>query len=317
MSVLAKQPVGGEFRSPEMHSHSPATGRYRTSPAGLRVLPLVLFSLAIGPAVGAHESNSVEIQRLTEKIAAAPNTTELYLRRAEMQRLVRHWHAAEADYQRAAALDPQLAVVDLAFGTMWIDAGHAERALPLLNRYVARQPTASGGRIERARALRMLKQWAAAAADFAAAVDHSPAPEPRLFADWAATLAEAGDQAEALAVLNRGLARLGPVATLEMKALDLEESLHHFEAALQRLTTLLAHPGRKESLLLRQATILLAAGRQDEARAAVALARQEFSAVPEARRLTAAGQQLAIDITRLESRTTALSQPSNPDASDE
>jgi tetratricopeptide (TPR) repeat protein len=266
-------------------------------------------------AVCAHEENSLVIRQLTEEISASPDEAGLYLRRAEMHRLIQHWHAAEADYRRAAHLAPGLTFVDLAAATMWNDAGRPEQALPLLDRFLVREPASSAGHSERARSKRMLKQYETAAADYAAALDHSTDPQPEMFADWADTLIDAGSPAQALAVLERGITRIGPVASLERKIVQLEISMGRYDSALTRVEALLARPGRKESILVIKAEILLAAGRHDEARACVDLARREFDSVPEARRLTAAGEKLAADLNRLVLRTVAASTSPNTDPS--
>lgn len=271
-------------------------------PACPRVAGFLLLCFFGSSPVPGHEENSVVIQQLTEQIKASPNDAMLYLKRAEMQRLIEHWHAAEPDYKRAAELDPKLTIVDLTFGTMWNDVGKPDKALPLLDRYLSREPASADGHAERARTKRMLKQWAAAAADYAAAVEQSAEPAPELFADWADTLCEGGDPMQALGILDRGLARLGQASSLEMKALDIEQANQRHAAALKRIDAMLDRPGRKDALLLRKAEILVAAEREDEARACVALARKEFNAVPEARRATVAGKELAARIERLDAR---------------
>jgi tetratricopeptide (TPR) repeat protein len=263
------------------------------------LLIFLMWAAASAPSI-AHDDNSVEIQKLTAKITASAGDAQLFLRRAEMHRLSRHWHAALADYRQAAKLDPELALVDLALATMWTDFGKPRVAIPLLDRYLLRCPTSSGGYAERARAKRMLKQWAAAAADSAEVFKHTPEPDPEVFAEWAAILIDGGDQVQALDVLNQGISSLGRVVSLDMKALELEESMALYGAALRRVDGMLAAPGRKDSLMLRKSTILVAAGRKDEARDCVALARREFTNLAESRRLTAAGQQIAGEIERLE-----------------
>lgn len=239
----------------------------------------------------------------------------LHLKRAEMQRLIRHWHAAEADYRKAAALAPGLVIVGLSFGTMWNDAGKPEKALPLLDHYLSRVPGSADGYAERARSKRLRKQWAAAAADYASAVEHSAAPEPELIANWADTLCEGGNQARALEVLDRAIRDSGRVSSLEMKALDLEQAMNRHDAALKRIDSMLEQPGRKDSLLLRKAEILLAAERKQEARACLDLARIEFNAVPETRRLTPAGKELGAKIERLGTSLSTSPIPTKPPAS--
>lgn len=260
---------------------------------------LALVMLGLPLAAPAHDENSVVIQQLSEKITASPNDPMLYLQRAEISRLSRHWHAAIPDYQRAAELDPTLALVGLAWACMYNDAGKPEQALPMLDHYLLLKPEDPKGYAERGRTKRLLKQWAAAAADCAAAVKFTAEPEPELFVTWADVLLDGGDSAQALAVLNQGIARLGAAVSLEMRALDLEQAMRQWDAALQRIEVLLAQPGRKDSLHVRKAQVLIAAGRLDEAHSIAELARKEFDALPEAKRRTPAGQQLSSEIDQI------------------
>jgi predicted Zn-dependent protease len=247
----------------------------------------------------AHEENSQVVEKLTEQIAAAPNDAELYLKRAEMQRLTSHWHAAEVDYARARQLAPDLRIIDLACATMWNDAGMPEHALPLLDRFIQHAAQNPDGYSERGRAKRILQQWTSAAADFSTAVKLTPQPSPENFSIWAATLEDGQDDAAALEVLSQGLARLGDIASLETIALNLEENSGQFDPALKRLEGMLERPGRKEALLVRKAAILIAAGRPAAARPVLELAQSELAALPEERRLSTAARKVAADIERM------------------
>lgn len=272
-------------------------------------LLLALACLA-GP-LAAHEDNSVEIANLTAAIAANPADPQLYLKRAEMQRLLQHWEAAEADYSQAAKLAPDLAIVDLASASMWNDAGKPKLALPLLDRFIQRSPDNPGGFSERGRARRLDGQFRAAADDYARAVALTREPAPEDYASWAAALVDAGAPAEAVAVLNQGIGRLGRLPALDFQALDIEQQSAQFDAALARLEILLAAPGRKDSLLVRKAEILLAAGHRDAAKLALAQAQAELDSLPDMRRLTAASQKVAASIQRIAAALAAATTPTN------
>ncbi len=99
-------------------------------------------------------------------------------------------------------------------------------------------------------------------------------------------------------------------SSLDMKALDLEQAMKRHDAALRRIDSMLEQPGRKDFLLLRKTGILLAAERGQEARACLDLARKEFNSVPDARRLTPAGKELAAKIERLERSLATAAAPS-------
>lgn len=270
-----------------------------------KLLAVSLGWLCLAATVPAHEENSLVVEKLTEEIAAAPNDAQLYLKRAEMQRLTNHWHAAEADYTRARELAPDLRLIELAFATMWNDAGMPERALPLLDRFIQRDAQNPDGYSERGRAKRILQQWTSAAADFGTAVRLTAEPAPENFSDWANTLEQGQAYAEALEVLNQGLARLGEIASLEAMALNLEEKSGQSDAALKRVESMLQRPGRKEALLVRKAAILITAGRPAAALPVLDLAQNELAALPEDRRLSAATQKVAADIERMKNSLSA------------
>ena len=68
--------------------------------------------------------------------------------------------------------------------------------------------------------------------------------------------------------LDDGMARLGPLVTLTIEAIDCERQLQRYDAALRRLDRLTAAAGPHPQWTLQRGMILLAAGRSAEARAA-------------------------------------------------
>src|SRR6185503_15871944 len=110
------------------------------------------------------------------------------------------------------------------------DADRAERALTYLDRFLERDPANEEARAERGRALVMLGAPLEASLDFTCAVQAAARrgdPPPEYYLDRAQAQAAAGGDhlEEALSGLDEGIARLGPVVTLELAALDLELSL--------------------------------------------------------------------------------------------
>jgi hypothetical protein len=70
---------------------------------------------------------------------------------------------------------------------------------------------------------------------------------------------------DAIRGLDTGIARLGPVVTLELAAADMEVLLGRYDAALSRIDRVAAQSGRKEPWLARTGAILEKAGRSEEA----------------------------------------------------
>ena len=104
---------------------------------------------------------------------------------------------------------------------------------------------------------------------------------------------------EAIRSLDEGIARIGSVVTLHLRALALEESLGRIDAAAARLEQLAAESERRESWLKRRGDLFARAGRAVEARAAYSAALAAIDSLPEWLRAAADTQKLATELTRL------------------
>src|SRR5437899_764248 len=86
-------------------------------------LPLCILLLAGFPlSTLAHGDLHLQIEEVTKRIMQEPRNGELYLKRGELHRAHQDWDAAQADYDQASSLNPNLTVVDLGRGKMFLDA---------------------------------------------------------------------------------------------------------------------------------------------------------------------------------------------------
>jgi len=262
---------------------------------GLAGALCLIAAAALAPQVGAHGDLHEQIQAVTARLAEAPASAPLHLKRAELHRAHRQWESALADYARAAALDPELAAVDLGRGLLFLETEALNAAREALDRFLAQHPGHAEGRAARSRALARLGDSQAAADDLTAAIAASPRPRPEYFIERARALAAAGEAriGEALLGLDEGIARLGPLVTLQLVAIEIELARRAHDAALARVDKLAAASPRKEPWLLRRGEILEQAGRLPEARLAYAAALEALQTLPESRRRTRAAQELA------------------------
>lgn len=258
---------------------------------------LALACVLLSSPTWSHPAIDTQIQDLTAKIDGSPTDANLYLRRGELHRIHRDWTKAEADYRTSLKLDPQLAIADYCLGRLKLDSGLPAEARVYLDRYLKQRPTDPEALAARARALNALGMHVEAAKDFTGAIDNAPndAPRPEYFLERARALEAAGEShiAEALTGLDDGVERLGEVITLQLYAVDLELARGNYEGALERLDLISARSVRQEPWLVRKATILEAAGREEDARAAYEQTLASIDLLPSSRRSNKA-------VTRLE-----------------
>ena len=257
----------------------------------VRALCAVGVLLAFAPApLGANPELAWRIQRLTREIEAAPGDARLHLRRGQLERERRNFEWALADLERARALEPDLAGLDLALAQLWLDAGRPERAVTTLDTLLARRPVAADAFVLRARARVALGQSEAAVADLGEALRRSDAPTPELYLERAALQRSAGAAhlGDAVAGLDEGIARLGPAHALVAAAIEIEVEREHWAGALARSEALSEALGRRPEWQARRADWLRAAGREDEAREVYRAALAELRAAPSRRSAAAA-----------------------------
>ncbi len=232
--------------------------------SGMLGLGLWLLTLGMGQAHGdLHE----RIAGLSARIAAEPGNAGLYLQRAEVYRQHEEWGLALADCDRARREDGAMET-GLLRGQILLGAGRAEEALPVIEGYLMRHPGEAQALVCRARILVKTGRQAAAVADYRKALQGTPAAEPDLVQEVADALAADGKVAEAVEVLGAGIARLGAVPSLVLRAMDWEIATKDYDAALRRVEVMRRSAPRPEPWMAKRASILAQAGRVVEARAA-------------------------------------------------
>lgn len=259
--------------------------RFRRS---IRLLYVGLLILAPGTAI-AHGSLDHELEALDQRLGEARGEARTLLHRGEIHRLKGNWQSARDDFDAAARVAPGLVEVDLCRAALELDLGNAAAAESLLDRVLAGTPDQRRGLELRAKVRTRLGRPLDAVADLDRLIAADPAAKPDLYHERASLLSTAGPQHldRALAGLDQARARLGTLPSLELFAIDLELGRRGHDAALARLERLTKTLATRD-LLERRGTILLAAGRDDEARAAFAAALAELESMPAFRRRTAA-----------------------------
>ena len=257
-----------------------------------------LFVLALLSATKAcaHPEIQDALDRLTTALAATPNDASLYAERGELYAQHEDWLSAEANYMRAAELAPGLPRLARARGSLALARGQVSAARRFLDHAIALAPSDPTAFILRARALARLGLTPDALADYTQAFGLLAAPSPELYLERAALFASPAD---ALRSLADAFVRLGPVMSLQLRALDLEISLSRFDDALTRVDLLTSASERRELWLKRRGDILVSAGRQAEARATYVAAQTAIAALPAWLAASPDTVRLSTELTRL------------------
>jgi len=271
--------------------------RGRSGAALFGALIIALGGMGASTPARAHEAPDVRLTALAERIARQPRDAALYLERAELHRSVGDLAAAARDGRRALALDTSLDAALLALGRIELERGRPAKACRHLDRFLARRPEHATALAARARARAARGRHLDAASDYGRALRLTPpgeAPDPHLFLERSSAFAAADplDPRPALEGLDEGIARLGPLVTLELAAVDLELRLGNPDGALRRLGRLAATAERQEAWLVRRGEILAGAGRIAEAAHSYRAALQAIARLPAARAATAAVRSL-------------------------
>lgn len=257
---------------------------------------LLLTVGATAALLRAHPGLEEGLARLNTLIAASPGNADLYLERGELYAQHDELVSAEANFLRAAELAPQHPRLPRALGALEFAQGRLADARAHFDAALAGNPADAETLVLRARTLSALNQRAAALADYTRALTLIENPPPEIFLERASLY---GSPQEALQSLAQGLERLGPVISLQVRALALEESLGLTEAALRRVDQLAEQTERKEIWLKRRGDILAHAGRASEAAAAYAAALDAIASLPGWLRESPETKRLATELAGL------------------
>lgn len=252
--------------------------------------------LVVSHGLVAHTGTEVVIVHLTALINSSPESPDLLLRRATCYVEHQRWPEAAADIDHAAKLSPAHPDLALARAEYFLARDEPLASIHALAAHLISHPSDPAARILRARARARSGDTLGAQSDFQLALRNLPKPKPELWLECNAFITE---PAAALADLETGLTRLGPVPALEERALQLELQLGRIESALQRLTRLAAHAERPETYHRRRGDILFQANRLSEARRAYADALAAIDRLPDWLRRSEPTQQLIAQLTPL------------------
>lgn len=247
----------------------------------------------------AHPELQIRIDAVTSDILKQPENGELYLRRAELHREHLDWPSALADYSRAEIRRADVEDVHLRRGTMYAEAGLTTDALREVDFLLGRNSQLGGIHLLRANALQSLGKFAEAADAYTSAIARTP-DSLEAYLDRAEALIRTGETTAAIRGLDEGIARIGPIVNLQLKAVEYQTRLKNYDDAAARLRVMIVAAPRKEFYLLRLAEVQFAAGQLEAARSTCRDALGALQSLPARIQTLPANQELGREIRELQ-----------------
>lgn len=241
---------------------------------------IALFMALLPWMAKAHGTFHEMMDEMQSELAQRPHDPELLLSRAALEVEHGDWQAAMVDLEKVERTGtedvnlPFLRGRALAAGKMWTAAKQA------MDEFITTHPMAPLARLERARVLTQLGENKAALQDYRASLKLFPQPEPDLIVEVTDALVAQSLTDEALQVVTDGVAKLGNVPQLVLKALELELAARRYDEALSRVDSMAKMMPRPEPWLARRASVLAQAGRLDASRAEWLHLRERILALP-------------------------------------
>ncbi len=253
-----------------------------------RMAAVAGWLLMVADVLRAHGPLDGELARLDVALQRRPEDPVLLLHRADLLRLDGRAAAALADLAAAERLDPVPERVWWIRGLLLRELDRPREALTDLNRWLERNPNHGEALMARARVHEALGHFSDGVADCDRLIRQPGRSDPEPYLLRARLQRQMGPchWAEALAGLEHGLARLGPLVLLHLEAMELERQMNRVDDALARMDFLLARSERPETWHVRRAELLESAGRRTEARNAWECALAACQQLPATRRKT-------------------------------
>ena len=234
--------------------------------------------LGVQPAF-AHGEPHERISQITGELRESPSAG-LFFKRGCLQLEHGESEAALKDFNEVDRLAPGEFETEAPRAEGYMQLGRFPQALEALDRGLDRHPSASRCLVLRARVFLQLGKPDSAIDDYRKVLSLLPLAEPDLLIEVSKALAENKQGNAALEVLDRGIARLGPLPSLVNAAIETELGSGNIEAALGRIDRAREAAPRPEPWMARRASILARAGRTAESRAAWQALLTHISALP-------------------------------------
>jgi hypothetical protein len=241
-------------------------------------------ALAHGDLAPTIAAVSAHLEAELKKPVNGHARAKLYLERGELYRLHREFGRAARDYDEAEKYEPARQDIQLARARMLFESGRDQGSREVLEGFLRQNPGHAEALYLHAQVLVSLGWGARAVEQLDRALVQLSQPDPDHYLARAEILVGLGKGLlpRAIAGLDEGIARLGPLVSLDSRAIELELALGRHDGALARIDRQGAATIRKDLWLARRAEVLDQAGRPRAALEARRAALHALQALPPA-----------------------------------
>ncbi len=225
--------------------------------------------LLVSSAAWSHSGDAHLLNQLNRQLETNPDSQQTLIRRGSLFVRAKKFELAEQDFSDAKKFgDP--AVVFLPLGISYYESSKFELAAEQFDRYLKRYPNNGAALEYRAKAAREMGLYSVALKYFKTFLKHSPYLNPGHFLTTAeiALIATANEQANidaAISIIDSGIVHLGINPQLQQFAIELELKRNQVDSAIIRQQSLAISTGESPQWHLQMGTLLLIAGRNDDA----------------------------------------------------
>ena len=270
----------------------------------MQLLFIVIGALFIHAVASAHGDLHWRIESLSEQLTADLGNIELWLKRGELYRQHGEWQSALADLAQANQLDPDNTKINFFIGRVLYQAGKPWQAILHLRRYLRSDPGHANALLYTARSLAALEMPEDASEMYRKAIAKAPVKTPDHYLEWSdAHFANNVSRLDgAIAILDQGIALLGPIVSLVQRAIELERKTGDLGSAIRYLEMLPSDLASTPRWLTKRADLLWESQRIVKANHAYRQAMDAIDSLPAARRnapaLTMLSQYLRLQLAR-------------------
>lgn len=255
-----------------------------------------------------HPALTRQIEEITRQISVNQSNAQLYLKRASLYLEHRDWQKSLADLDTVETLSPESTTYFLRARIAFARENFGT-ARQTIDRFLNQNSEHVKGNLLRARILSATGEYDAAAESYSHCISISQRPDPEWYVERARarSFGATEELSAAISELDEGIAKFGPLVTLQIEKIQLTLMMADTAGAINQLDRLIASTPRPEQWLFRKGQLLQTIGKVEAAKSAYQASLQQVAKLPSRHRRTLAMSRLKGDcraaLTQLENQS--------------